>query len=88
MSFLQTCLYTLLHPTHPRDHGSSGRICTLLQELPIVHAHTRLRDGASNIARQNSATGSLRVYAPRILDHTYRSPHRIRILFSFRPERR
>jgi hypothetical protein len=86
MSILQTCLYTLLRTAHPRDHGASWSIRTLLQELPLVHAHTRLRDSACYIARQNSVTGSLRVYTTCILDHTHRCPHRVCVFVSLRLE--
>jgi hypothetical protein len=83
MLILQTCPHPLVHPAHSRDHCAYRRLRTLLQELPSVHANTRLRDHARHIARSNAATRPVRVDASCILDHTHRSPERVRILILF-----
>jgi hypothetical protein len=73
MQSIQTCPYPIIYPAYSRDHCTPRSLRTLLQELPFVHANTRLRDKPRYIARPNAATRLVRVHTARIIDNPRRS---------------
>jgi hypothetical protein len=73
---VQTCPDFVPDPVDACDGPSSRSVCALLQELPAVHAHTRVRDQASHRSRAQSDAGPLRFYPASCDDHPCRLPCR------------